>query len=783
MISECNCMRYNKIKYSIYSLVLLFLITGCSTTKMIPEGQELYTGIKKIEIDKPKDLKLDPNLESSLSSPLDYPPNNSLLGSSSIRTPFPLGLWVYNSLYEYKDKKKGFKHWLFKKFGSNPVLVSNVKPELRVKVVENMLQDYGHFGSKASYEVLKDKKDPKKAKILYKVNITEPYVLDSVAILPNTSPADSLIDKTKLSPEIQKGANYNVFNLQAEQNKITNELRDEGFYYFRPDFIEYLADTMQASHKVQLRLLRKANIGDNLLEPYRIGKIDVYLYSRDTSSWKMDTYRGINFHYNNKLNMKRSILHKAILLMKDSLYNQDKQSLTLQNLYRLNTFNSINLQFNPDTVAQRNLLNMRVDATFDAPYEVEAELDVAYKSNSQVGPGLSAGFTWKNIFKGGESLSLKLKGSYEWQTGSAKQESGKKSLLNSYELQINAALTVPRLLVPTFLMPKYFRYANKTTIEISEDFLNRAKYFNMVSIGTSLTYDFQTSKKWFHSLTPFRLNYNYMLHKSEDFQQTLDQNPAIALSFQDQFIPQVSYTVTYDGKYGKDPANKLVWQNTVSEAGNALFGLMNLLGNKQGYNKTIFGNQFSQFTKLTTQLIIYKGLPANTVLAGRVMVGAGLAYNNSKVLPYNEQFYIGGANSIRAFTIRSIGPGSFRPAVIDNKTFLDQTGSFKLEMNLEYRFPLINKLYGAVFLDAGNVWLLKNDPLRPGGVLEARTFLKDIALGTGLGLRYDLDFLVIRGDLGIGLHTPYANPDKKGYYNIKNFKDGLAFHLAIGYPF
>lgn len=775
---------FNKIiRPNICFLILICTLSACSTTKMIPEGEELYTGIKKVEVNKPKDMELDPQLESSLSSPLDYPPNNALLGSSSMRIPFPLGLWVYNSLYEYKDKKKGFKHWLFKRFAKNPVLISNVKPELRVKVVENMLQDYGHFGSTASYEVIDDKKDPKKAKILYKINITEPYVLDSVGIIPNTSPADSVISRMSLSPEIQAGANYNVFNLQAEQTKITDKLRDIGYFYFRPDFIEYLADTVQVPHKVQLRLERKKNIGDNLLEPYRINNVDIYMHSRDTGDLRMDNYKDINFYYNKKLRMKRSILHKAILLVKDSLYDQDKQQLSMQNLYRLNTFNSINLQFFPDTLSKKRLLNMRIDATFDAPYEVEAELDVVYKSNSQVGPGLSAGITWKNIFKGGESLSLKLKGSYEWQTGSSKQETGNRSLINSYELQINAALAVPRLLVPTFLMPKFFRYPNKTTIEISEDFLNRAKYFNMVSFGTSLTYDFQTSKKWFHSFSPFRVNYNYMLHKSTAFQQTLDENPAIALSFQDQFIPQISYTVTYDGTYGKNASNKIVWQNTLSEAGNALFGLMNLFGNKQGYHKTIFGNQFSQFVKMTTQLIVYKGLPANTVLAGRFMVGAGVAYNNSKVMPYNEQFYIGGANSIRAFTIRSIGPGSYRPENVNKNSFLDQTGSFKLEMNLEYRFPLINQLHGAVFLDAGNIWLLKNDPMRPGGVLEARTFLKDIALGTGFGLRYDLDFLVIRGDLGVGLHTPYPNPNKKGYYNIKNFKDGLAFHLAIGYPF
>ncbi|MGL5318398.1 MAG: BamA/TamA family outer membrane protein [Bacteroidales bacterium] len=775
-------MMRKDLRYNIFALFLLLLLSGCSTTKMIPEGQELYTGIKKVEVDKPKELKLDPDLESSLSSPLDYPPNNALLGSSSVRIPFPLGLWVYNTLYEYKDRKKGFKHWLYKKLSSEPVLVSSVKPELRVKVVENMLQDYGHFGSKASYEILKDKKDPKKSKIKYKVKINDPYSLDSVAILAQESPADRIMEQIPLSPDIQKGSNYNVFHLQEEQAKITNILRDKGYYYFRPDFIEYLADTLEAPGKVQLRLQRKESLGNNLLEPYRIGNIDVYLYSRDTSDWKMDTYRGINFHYNKKLGMKRSILHKAILLMKDSLYNQDRQSLTLQNLYRLNTFNSINLQFSPDTLAKKNLLDMRIDATFDAPYEVEAELNVVYKSNSQVGPGISAGVTWANVFKGGESLSLKLKGSYEWQTGAARQNSGG-SLVNSYELQVNATLAVPRLLVPTFLMPEYFRYPNKTTIEISEDFLNRANYFNMVSMGTSLTYDFQTSKRVFHSFSPFRVNYNYMLHKSQAFQETLDQNPAIALSFENQFIPQISYTLTYDGTFGKHPANKLVLQNTISEAGNAMFGLMNVFGNKQGNNKTILGNQFSQFVKLSSQLILYKGLPANTVLAGRVMVGAGFAYSNSKVLPYNEQFYIGGANSIRAFAIRSIGPGNYRPEIVDNNTFLDQTGSFKLEMNLEYRFPLVSSLYGALFVDAGNVWLLKDDPLRPGGTLKSGSLWKQIALGTGVGLRYDLDFLVVRGDFGVAIHAPYENPDKKGYYNISSFGKGLAFHLAIGYPF
>ena len=165
------------------------------------------------------------------------------------------------------------------------------------------------------------------------------------------------------------------------------------------------------------------------------------------------------------------------------------------------------------------------------------------------------------------------------------------------------------------------------------------------------------------------------------------------------------------------------------------------------------------------------------------MGGLGYAYGNSSVMPYSEQFYIGGANSIRAFTIRSIGPGSYHQKS-DNKTaYLDQTGDIKLEGNIELRFKIAGSLNGAIFLDAGNVWLLRNDPKRPGGEFKLAGLLNEIALGTGCGLRYDIGFIVIRGDLGVALHTPYKNPDKPGYYNISKFKDGLAFHLAIGYPF
>ena len=269
---------------------------------------------------------------------------------------------------------------------------------------------------------------------------------------------------------------------------------------------------------------------------------------------------------------------------------------------------------------------------------------------------------------------------------------------------------------------------------------------------------------------------------TESFDKTMDENPAIAMSFRNQFVPSINYTYTFDKTYGATGNRRFYWQNSVTSAGNLLSGILRAFGQRQP--QTLFGNRFSQFVKEVSEVKFYHRLGRrNNWLATRFLVGVGYAYGNSEVMPYSEQFYIGGANSIRAFTIRSLGPGSYRPPADDRNGYLDQTGDFKLEANVEYRFGIMGRLNGAVFLDAGNIWLLKSDPKRPGAELKWKGLLDEIALGTGFGLRYDISYLVIRADLGIGLHTPYPNPDKKGYYNISSFKDGLGFHLAIGYPF
>ena len=429
----------------------------------------------------------------------------------------------------------------------------------------------------------------------------------------------------------------------------------------------------------------------------------------------------------------------------------------------------------PDTTSSPDnpRLNVQINCTFDKPLEVSVEANATSKSNSYIGPGLIVGVTNRNIFGGGEQLSVKLNGSYEWQTGSGR----KGGIFNSYEAGITTSLAVPRLIAPKFVRRSRYQL-NWTRFQLNADLLNRPHYFRMAQFNMSMSYDWRVTRHIQNTFTPFKLTYTKLMNTTEVFDSIMDANQAVALSFRSQFIPQMMYSFTFDKALDRD--NLINWQFSVQEAGNVFWSIYELSG-KHG-EKKLFGTPFSQFVKGTTQVVYNRRLTGDNWLVGRIATGAAHAYGNASQVPYAEQFYVGGANSIRAFTVRSIGPGSYRAPEGTPEDNFDQTGTFKFEANLEYRFPIFGPLHGAVFLDAGNVWLLKDDPQRPGGKLQASTFLRDLALGTGVGLRFDIGMLVLRGDLGIGIHAPY-DTGHGGYYNMPSFGKSLAFHLAIGYPF
>ena len=748
------------------------LLAGCSTTRRLGKDDILYTGLKGVKVETPGDAKFPSGVESSLTEAVSVKPNNSLLGSASVRYPFPLGLWVYNN---WPNPPKGFKHWIYEKLVTEPVLVSDVRPEVRVHMLDQILDNNGYFSGTSSYELVQ-KKNKKKASILYTVEAGHPYMLDSIILLPDSIHLYHLIDSVaKRSKYFQIGSRYSTDSLSALRVNIANAVRNRGYYFFRPEYIQYLADSTINRGSIAIKLDIADNVPAMALARYKTGNITTYIYRNkgggtpDTT----ETRKGTMIRYMPS-RLRDGLIPSCILFNEGRTFSVRQMNVTQTRLSRLGIFNNININVERDTVhLDQNLLDVTIECTYDRPLEASVEANISSKSNSYLGPGISLGLTNRNLFGGGELLTVSLTGSYEWQTGSGR----KSSVFNSYEVGLNGTLAFPRLLAPKFI-PRIRRDVSWTRLSLGIDVLNRPHYFKLSQFNAGISYDWQPSKYISNSWTLFKLSYNKLQHTTAVFDSIMNANPAIALSFQSQYIPQMSYSFVYDRYMNRN--NTINVQFTLQEAGNLFWGIYELCGKKG--EKTLFKTPFSQFVKGYAQVVYGRRFFGSHWLVNRIGVGAAYAYGNSSQVPYSEQFYCGGANSVRAFTVRSIGPGSYRAPADQVNGYFDQTGTFTFIANSEYRFPILGPLHGAVFLDAGNVWTLKNEPMRPGGQLKANSFFKDLALGTGVGLRFDISMLIIRGDLGIGIHAPY-DTGKRGYYNMESFKKSLAFHLAIGYPF
>ena len=329
-------------------------------------------------------------------------------------------------------------------------------------------------------------------------------------------------------------------------------------------------------------------------------------------------------------------------------------------------------------------------------------------------------------------------------------------------------------------MPTRYRGVPTTTIKASMNVLNRASYFRRHVASGELTYAWSTSYQHQHSFSPLILSYEFMNSRTAAFDSILALHPYLQISMRDQFVPKMSYTYTY--RSPRRYRHPITWSTTISEAANILS--LGYMAAGKGWNekdKKMFKNPFAQFLKLETDFVKYWRITQDGTLVGHVNAGIIWSYGNAENAPYYEQFYIGGANSVRAFNVRSIGPGRYQ-STNSKYSYIDQTGDIKYLMNLEYRQKVWGDLYGAIFLDAGNVWTLRNHEYSPLGKFDVGKFFGQLAVGTGVGVRYDMGMFVIRVDWGIGLHVPY-DTGKSGIYNIRRFKDAQSLHFAVGYPF
>lgn len=765
--------------------LFLLLLCSCSTTKYIEQGEQLYTGIKDIEFVGREEYASTPTGETAIAeieAALSAAPNASIAGSASMRG-IPFRLWWYNAFYKSKSK---IGKWFFKNFATAPVLVSKVNPELRARVATNILDYFGYFNGKVESQIITSSKNPKKAKVAYKVTLHEPYRLDSIAYLKFSERADSIIKASWNDRLLKSGEQFNVHNLSGERERINTLLRDNGYYYSQTGYIELLADTINNHGEIDMRIQPTNGLAAHIKKPYTIGTVNMRVMDSNrarmmrSSNRTADTLhmRRMNYiFYGKKPPVRPGALMRNIFLRNGQLYSQEGQQKTLQQLSQMNIFSNVNFSFTQEE--NSDTLNMNITAMLDKPYDFSFELNATSKSNSQIGPGSKISLSKKNIFRGGETLKLTLQGSYEWQTDGSLE--GRQAVINSWEIGTDISLTFPRLFFP-IVHRRHLRVPASTSLRIYADQMNRSGFFKMVHVGGEAAYKIYTKRTTTHTVIPFRLTYDMLQRTTAKFDSLAAHNRSIANSFRNQFIPAMQYTFTYDNALTQH-RNKTWLELSLTSSGNITSLAFMAFGKKWNEkDKNIIGNPYAQFIKLTAELRQLYRISSKNHIATRLMAGVIKSYGNSEFAPYSEQFYVGGANSLRAFTVRSIGPGSYHPAEESRYSYLDQTGTFKLEANIEYRFNMFGDLNGALFVDAGNVWLLKKEENRPGGEFKLSDFGRQIALNTGFGLRYDLQFMVLRLDFGIALHAPY-DTGKKGYYNIPSFGKGFAWHFAIGYPF
>jgi outer membrane protein assembly factor BamA len=593
---------------------------------------------------------------------------------------------------------------------------------------------------------------------------------------------------------------YDLERMQAEHERIEAQIENFGLYYFDDRYLIFEADSTVGEKQVDLDLRLEPGIPQRAKRIFRLNEVNVYPnYVLSTDTLAKSTTKVVNgFNYiDNAQKFRPSVITRVINLHKGDIYSREAQDLTLSHLMDLGTFKFVNIKFR-DVTTDSSRLDANIYLTPLKKKSIRAEAQAVSKSNNFVGPGLSLTFTNRNFLKGAELFQLKLNTSYEIQI--SKRVSGP---LNSFELGLESSLTVPRFISPIRIDYSSRKYLPKTQIKLAFNLQNRVDYFRLNSFNLAYGYNWRETASKTHELFPIDINYVRTDKKSPDFETLLAGNTVLANSFEDQFIVGSRYTYTLNTQLNENPLQKFeekkirvhsfYFSATADVAGNLLHAIQEKAHRSTEGPFRLLGSPYSQYIRGDVDFRYYWQMDEQNKLATRLVLGTGYAYGNSETLPYIKQFSIGGSNSIRAFPARSVGPGTYDVRSEENEgsavLFIDQRGDIKLEGNVEYRFDIIKSFKGAVFVDAGNIWLLKEDPDRPGGKFRRSTFLDELAVGTGLGFRFDFSFFVLRVDIAFPLRKPFLPPNERWVIDQIDFgspswrSDNLIFNIAIGYPF
>ncbi|MDO8927669.1 MAG: BamA/TamA family outer membrane protein, partial [Bacteroidota bacterium] len=673
------------------------------------------------------------------------------------------------------------------KTGEPPVLMSSVKPSVTAEVIDARLFNMGIFRSFTEYKT-EEKKNS--AKVIYTSHLHKPYVVKELLYDISDDSLSSLILAEKDKTLIKPGDNYNLDALKTERMRIDAFLKNKGYFYFNPDHLLFKADTSNINQDVSFTLTLKDSIPVDALTVYHINNVNVNqnysLNERRVRNAQDTIVVGdiVFFGKEERMAIRPKVLAKSIYLRKHDVFSRQNHIITLNRLMSMGNFKLVQVNFAENNDSDPGLLDVNILMTPMPKRTFRAELDLVSKSNNYAGPRMNLSILNRNTFGGAELLNINMAGSFE------SQFFGKGENLYSYSYNPQVELTFPRFILPFKIKGSSSLYVPKTRLLLSYNYMKRVNYFDMRTFRFVYGFKWKENIRKEHELNPIDISFTKVGNQSDAFSDLLDSIPFLKKSYEEQFIAGGSYSFTYNEQMLTGKKLQTYFRLESELAGN-VFSLANMIGGAKISSTNpskVVGSVYSQYGKLSLDGRTYYNFRDKNKLAMRLFAGVAKPFGNSSVMPYTKQFFSGGPNSIRAFQINSVGPGTYFQNR-DSLGLLQLGGDIKLEANAEYRFGIYRFLKGALFVDAGNVWLQKSNPSKLGTPFQFSKFMNQMAVGAGAGIRIDVSFFILRFDLAMPLRKPWLEENNRWVTNEINFgssawrQDNLVLNVAIGYPF
>ena len=766
-----------KYRYLIIAIVYLLFAASCSVQKYLPAGERLYKGATvKVEKNSATTTSIK-SLRKTIALAASPKPNKFLLGQ-------PYKVWFWYKIGKPK-REKGLKAFLRSRLGEPPVLSSRVNTKATAENMASLMDNLGYFQTMVQGDTVHTGTYYVKAN--YKAQVQPQYKIGAIKWIGDSTALLKLLERNATRNGLLKTGNpYRLSDITTERDRLDLVLKTRGYYFFNPDYIMAYADSSVGSRKVNLYLNIKKTTPDEAKFAYKIKNITVFPnYSLassilDTSKNGIELFDGLSIKDTIK-NFKPSLFAQTITYRPGSIYSSKQQNTTLNRFINLKTFKFVKNRFeavkNSSKIDTAHLMNVYYYLTPAKKKSLQAEIDGFTKENRFLGTQLSVNWRNRNAFGGAEQLGVKAYGGLETTSGDSIKN-------NNYRLGTEITLKIPRYALPFFKIKENNFYTPNTTLLLGYEWFKKDIFYIKNLFRFQYEFTWKPNLQTQFTVAPVSLSYLQATNITDSFKKQIAANPSLLLSVYSEATVGSYLSYTYNSGF-KRKKNKVYFNGSVDLSGNVLGAIA---GAKDFRSKNIFGVPFAQFVKFDIDYHFTRKLPNKFEWANRLQIGIGMPYNNSRLLPFNKLYTIGGSSSIRGFRTRTLGPGTYKPTPKDQQFFQIIGGDYKLLGNTELRIPFTQQLSGAIFIDAGNIWTKDSLLFGQAGKLTNQ-FLKEIAVASGFGVRFDATVLLIRADLGIPLRKPYLPDGQRWVLNQIDFgskawrQENLILNIAIGLPF